>query len=58
VVLNYHPKRYSLQYRTLNEELDFNYGFSERFVFTPQSPDQALQKVEAGFGEIFMQAMK
>lgn len=58
VVLNYHPKRYSLQYRTLNEELDFNYGFSERFVFTPQSPDQALQKVEAGFGEIFLQAMK
>jgi hypothetical protein len=54
LVLNYHPKRYSLQFRSLNEELDFNYGFSERVVLTPQSPDQVLQKVEAGFGEMFM----
>jgi hypothetical protein len=57
VVLNYHPRRYSLQYRSLNEELDFNYGFSERVVLTPQSPDQVLQKVEAGFGEMFMRGM-
>lgn len=56
-VLNYHPKRYSLQYRSLNDELDFNYGFSERVILTPQSPDQALQKVESGFGELFMRAM-
>jgi hypothetical protein len=58
VVLNYHPKRYSLQYRSLNEELDFNYGFSERFVITPQSPDQALQKVEQRFGDMFMMGMQ
>lgn len=56
-VLNYHPRRYSLQYRTLNDELDLNYGFSERVVLTPQSPDQALQKVEEGFGTLFMKAM-
>ena len=58
VVLNYHPKRYSLQYRTLNEELDLNYGFSERVVFTPQSPEQALLKVEDEFRLLFMQGMK
>lgn len=58
VVLNYHPRRYSLQYRSLNEELDFNYGFSERVVVTPQSPDQALQKVEEGFAEMFSNGMR
>ncbi len=57
VILNYHPKRYSLQYRSLNEELDFNYGFSERVVLTPRSPDQALQKVEEGFAAMFMKGM-
>jgi hypothetical protein len=56
-VLNYHPRRYSLQYRTLNDELDLNYGFSERVVLTPQSPDQALQKVEEGFATLFTRAM-
>lgn len=57
VVLNYHPRRYSLQFRTLNEELDFNYGYSERVVLTPQSPDQALQKVEEGFAAKFMKGL-
>ena len=57
-VLNYHPRRYSLQYRSLNEELDFNYGFSERVVLTPQSPDQALQKVEEGFAAMFIKGMQ
>lgn len=57
VILNYHPKRYSLQYRSLNEELDFNYGFSGRVVLAPQSPDQALQKVEEGFAAMFMKGM-
>lgn len=57
VILNYHPKRYSLQYRSLNEELDFNYGFSDRVVITPQSPDQALQKVDEGFAAMFMKGM-
>lgn len=58
MILNYHPKRYSLQYRSLNEELDFNYGFSERVVLTPQSPDQALQKVEEGFAAMFTNGIK
>jgi hypothetical protein len=57
VIFNYHPKRYSLQYRTLNEELDFNYGFTEHFLLAPQDTDQILRKVEESFGGIFMQGM-
>ena len=58
VIFNYHPKRYSLHYRSLNEELDFNYGFSEHFLVAPQDVKGALDKVEATFGEMFMQGMK
>ena len=58
VVFNYHPKRYSLHYRSLNEELDFNYGFSEHFLIAPQDVKGALDKVEATFGEMFMRGMK
>ena len=57
-VFNYHPRRYSLQYRSLNEELDFQYGFTEHYLVAPQDTEQALRKVEERFGEIFMQGMK
>lgn len=53
-VFNYHPKRYSLQYRSLNEELDFNYGFSEHFLVAPQDVKQTLDQVETAFAEMFM----
>jgi len=58
VIFNYHPKRYSLRYRTLNEELDFNYGFTEHFLLAPQDTDQVLRKVEESFAGIFMRAMQ
>jgi len=58
VVFNYHPKRYALQYRSLNEELDFNYGFTEHYLVAPQDTDQVLKKVQESFWEIFMQGMK
>jgi hypothetical protein len=57
VILNYHPKRYSLQYSSLNDELDFNYGFTRHYLLTPQDTNQVLQKVDENFGEIFMQGM-
>jgi len=57
VIFNYHPRRYSLQYRSLNEELDFNYGFSEHFLVAPQDTGQTLSKVEQTFTGIFMQGM-
>jgi hypothetical protein len=58
VIFNYHPKRYSLRYRSLNEELDFNYGFTEHFLVAPQDVKGTLDKVEATFGEMFMRGMK
>jgi hypothetical protein len=58
LLLNYHPKRHALQYLSLNDELDFNYGFTRHFLTTPQETNQVLQKVDATFGEIFMQAMQ
>lgn len=58
VIFNYHPKRYALRYRSLNEELDFNYGFTEHFLLAPQDIDQVLRKVEESFAGLFMQEMK
>jgi len=57
VLLNYHPKRHSLQYRSLNEELDFNFGFTEHYLIMPQDTNQALIKVTEKFGEMFMRGM-
>ncbi len=57
-VFNYHPRRYSLQYRSLNEELDFQYGFTEHYLVAPQDTEQTLRKVEEGFGEMFMRGME
>jgi len=53
-ILNYHPRRYSLQYRSLNEELEYSYGFTDHFLVAPQDTNQTLKKLEESFGEIFM----
>ncbi len=57
VIFNYHPGRYSLQVRSLNEELDFQYGFTEQYLVAPQNTEQVLSKVEQRFGEMFMRGM-
>jgi hypothetical protein len=57
LLLNYHPRRYALRYLSLNDELDYNFGFTRHFLTTPQDTNQVLQKVDSTFGEIFMQAM-
>jgi len=57
-IFNYHPRRYSLRYRSLNEELDFNVGFTEQYLIAPQDTDQVLKKVEESFAGIFMQGME
>jgi hypothetical protein len=41
----------------LNDELDFNYGFTEHYLVTPQNSEQVLKKVEESFTQIFMQGM-
>jgi hypothetical protein len=56
-VFNYHPKRYALQYFSLNDELDFNYGFTEHYLITPQNSDQVLKMVEESFMEMFIQGI-
>jgi hypothetical protein len=57
-IFNYHPRRYSLQLQSLNEELGFQYGFTEHYLIAPQDTEQVLRKVEEGFGEIFMQEIE
>lgn len=52
VVFNYHPRRYAQQYLSLNEELDFQYGFTEQYLVAPQNIEQTLRKVEESFTEI------
>ena len=54
MIFNYHPKRHALRYLSLNDELDFNYGFTEHYLVTPQNTDQTLKKVEESFNELFM----
>ena len=54
ILFNYHPRRHALRYLSLNEELDFNYRFSEHFLVAPQNTEQTLKKVEESFNEIFM----
>lgn len=58
VIFNYHPRRHALQYLSLNEELDLNYGFSDHYLVAPQNTEQALKKVEEQFGEIFMRRIE
>jgi hypothetical protein len=58
VMFNYHPRRHALRYLSLNEELDFSYGFSEHYLVAPQNTDQTLRKVEESFDEIFMGEME
>jgi hypothetical protein len=53
-LLNYHPRRHALRYRTLNDELGFQYGFTRHYLMTPQDPDQVLKKVEESFGDFMM----
>src|SRR5574339_1201421 len=48
-VFNYHPRRYSLQYRSLNEELDFQHGFTDDYLIAPRDTGQVLQIVEESF---------
>ena len=57
VIFNYHPRRHALRYLSLNEELEFSYGFTEHYLVAPQNTEQALKKVEESFAEIFMQGM-
>ena len=54
ILFNYHPRRHALRYLSLNEELDFNYGFTEHYLVAPQNTEQTLKKVEDSFAEMFM----
>jgi hypothetical protein len=54
VIFNYHPGRYSLRYLTLNEELDFQYGFTEHYLVMPQDTAQVLKIMDEAFERIFM----
>jgi hypothetical protein len=58
VVFNYHPRRYSLQIGSLNDELDFQYGFTEHYLIAPQNTEQTLRAVEESFGQILMRGMR
>ena len=57
-IFNYHPRRYSLQYRSLNEELDYQYGFTEHFLVTPQDTEQVLRKLDESFATIMVRGIK
>jgi hypothetical protein len=53
LLLNYHPGRYALRYLSLNDELEFNYGFTKHYLTTPQDTNQVLHKVNEKFDQIF-----
>ena len=58
LIFNYHPKALSPEINTLNDEMGFNYGFTDHYLITPQNPQQTAQIVSSTFEKIFAQAMK
>lgn len=58
LIFNYHPKSLSSEIRNLNDELGFNYGFTEHYLITPQDSKQTVHIVASTFEKIFQQAMK
>ena len=58
LLLNYHPKRYALRYPSLNDELDFNFGFTKHFLLTPQDTNQVLHVADKKVSEILLQGME
>ena len=58
VLFNYHPERFSGQVRSLNRELGYKPGFTERFLIEPEDPDQTLHIVATTFEKIFQQPIK
>ena len=58
LIFNYHPKVLSSEIRTLNDELGFNYGFTEHYLITPQDAQQTVQIVASTFEKIFSQPMQ
>jgi hypothetical protein len=58
IAFNYHPRRHALRYLSVNEELDFQYGFSEHYLVAPQNTEQTLRKAEESFAEIFLHSMR
>ncbi len=57
VGLNFHPRKYLLQYKSLNEEMEFNPGFTDRYVFMPQDIGQTLVKMDEEFSTRFLQGL-
>ena len=58
LIFNYHPKALGTQIRTLNDELGFNYGFTEHYLITPQDAQQTVQIVASTFEKIFSQPIQ
>jgi len=58
LIFNYHPKALSPEINTLNDEIGFNYGFTEHYLITPQNPQQTAQIVASSFEKIFSQPIK
>ncbi len=58
VLFNYHPERFSSEVRSLNRELGYKPGFTERFLIEPEDPAQTLHIVASTFEKIFQQPIK
>lgn len=58
VVLNYHPRHYSMRYPSLNDALDFHYGFTKHYLIAPQDTGQTLQMVEKLFEQLFFHGIR
>jgi hypothetical protein len=57
VVLNFHPRRHLLKYKSLNDEMEFNLGFTEHYLFMPQDTEQTALKLDEVFGEKFLRGL-
>lgn len=57
-IFNYHPKWLPPEIHTLNQELDFNYGFSDHYLIAPETPQQTAHIVTVSLDKLFTQPMK
>ena len=58
LIFNYHPDRVNREIRTLNRELGLKAGFSDIFLYEPETLQQTAKIITESFDRIFQQGVR
>jgi len=58
LIFNYHPDHVNREIRTLNRELGLKAGFSDIFLYEPETPQQTAKIITESFDRIFQQGVR